>query len=263
MSWYTHWFTDDMYIELYAHRDATEARLAIDLFEKVTSLQPETTSALPTPAAPVTGTQSSFTGPLLDLACGSGRHAFELARRGYTVIAADLSPTLLRVAAAKTQRYRHRVGLLRADMRRLPFTRSFSAVLQLFTAFGYFRRDAENEAVINGVRACLPSGAWYMLDFLNAEAVADMIVPYSETQTSSGTVIQERSIRDGRVEKRIHIRENDQEREFTESVRLFTCDDFARMFTRNAFQLAEVYGNYDGAAYETDSPRCLMFAKAI
>lgn len=262
MSWYTHWFTDDMYIELYAHRDATEARQAIDLFEEVTSLQPEQTRAPQSCTASITGAPSSGTGPLLDLACGNGRHAVELASRGHTVIAADLSPTLLRVAADKTQRYRHRIGLLRTDMRRLPFTHSFSAVLQLFTAFGYFRRDAENEAVINGVRSCLPTGGWYMLDFLNAEAVTDTIVPLTETQTSRGTVTQKRTIRDGRVEKRICIREDDQEREFTESVRLFTYDDFDRMFTRNAFELAEVYGNYDGAPYETDSPRCLMFARA-
>ena len=83
MSWYQHWFADPLYMELYAHRDAAEARQAVDLFEQVTGLHhPKSADA-----------------PLLDLACGTGRHAFELARRGFRVVAADLSPTLLAAAA--------------------------------------------------------------------------------------------------------------------------------------------------------------------
>ena len=39
MSWYQHWFADALYMELYAHRDAAEARQAIDLFERVTGLR--------------------------------------------------------------------------------------------------------------------------------------------------------------------------------------------------------------------------------
>ncbi len=246
MSWYKHWFADDLYTELYAHRDAGEARMAVDLFERVTSLQPNTIQAE----------------PLLDLACGTGRHAFELARRGYAVAAADLSPTLLLTAARMTQRYRSRLWLIRADMRRLPFTRRFRAVLQLFTAFGYFPDDETNEAVITGVRDVLEPDGWYMLDFLNAAGTASTLLPRTELETPTGRIVQERWIRDGRVEKRISVSGSDRERTFTESVRLFTLEDFTAMFDRNAFKLADVRGNYDGAPYDTSSPRCIMFARA-
>ncbi len=249
MSWYKHWFADELYMELYAHRDAAEARQAIDLFERVTGMTPEN--------------GHSFPAPLLDLACGTGRHAFELARRGYAVAAADLSPTLLTAAARKTQRYRDRLWLLRADMRRLPFRARFVAVLQLFTAFGYFRTDAANEAVIAGVRAVLRPKGWYMLDFLNAAAVESTLEAHTEHSSPRGLVMQERSIRDGRVEKRIRIRENGDETEFTESVRLFTLADFESMFARSGFTLDDVRGSYDGAPYELSSPRCIMFARAV
>jgi SAM-dependent methyltransferase len=262
MSWYSQWFTDEMYLELYAHRDAAEARQAIDLFEQASGLRGGDAPA--TTRHPLSAEETPWmnTAPLLDLACGTGRHAFELARRGYAVIAADLSPTLLAAAARKTRRYHRRISLLRADMRRLPFSPAFSAVLQLFTAFGYFQRDEENEAVIAGVRHCLPAGGWYMLDFLNAESVADSLIPFTKTALPGGHVIQERSIHDNRVVKHIRIHENGREREFVESVRLFDIDDFAGMFSRNGFKLMEVYGDYDGTAFAAASPRCIMFAVA-
>ena len=244
MSWYTHWFADELYMELYAHRDAAEARQAVDLFERITGLRPD-------PAA-----------PLLDLACGTSRHAFELARRDFHVAAADLSPTLLAAAARKTQRYAGRLSLVRADMRRLPFARHFAAVLQLFTAFGYFRTDAANEAVIAGVSAVLRPGGWYMLDFLNADSVIRHLEPRSEAETPLGHIVQERCIRDGRVEKRILVRRNGDEREFHESVRLFGLKDFEGMFARTGFRLEDVRGDYDGAAYAPSSPRCILFARS-
>jgi SAM-dependent methyltransferase len=244
MSWYKRWFADELYMELYAHRDAGEARQAIDLFERA--------------AAPVHGLRC------LDLACGTGRHAFELARRGATVLAADLSPMLLAAARRKTQRYAGRLQLLRADMRRLPVaSASLDAVLQLFTAFGCFHDDAENARVIGGVRRCLRNGGLYLLDYLNAPQVRAALVPESAQTVNGVRVLQERRLTATRVEKRIRIRHGDGERVFEESVRLFTLDEFRRMFRENGFVLDHVAGDYDGAAFDDASPRCLMFARAV
>jgi SAM-dependent methyltransferase len=243
MSWFKHWFADELYMLLYAHRDADEARQAIDLFQRSTSLSPES-------------------GPLLDLACGTGRHAFELARRGYRVIAADLSPTLLANAQRKTRRFTSTLHLVRADMRHLPLSGSVAGVLQLFTAFGYFATDAENISVLRQVRSSLTDRGWYMLDFLNAAEVQRSIQPYSVTEIDGATIEQERRIENGRVEKRILIRSSGREREFRESVRLFTLEDFRCMFEQCGLMLERVFGDYSGGPHSETSPRCIMFARA-
>lgn len=245
MSWYRNWFADELYMDLYAHRDGSEARQAVDLFDRIVG-------------------NSASSRRVLDLACGSGRHTFELARRGHRVAAVDLSPTLLAAARRKTRRHVERVALVRSDMRRLPFcSGSFGAVLQLFTAFGYFRSDEENAAVIGQVRNALVSGGWYMLDFLNSTQLRAQLVPESEQCIGDTHVMQERRISDDRVEKRIHIVRDGRERIFRESVRLFTLDDFRRMFQQHRFSLKHVFGDYNGAAFEESSPRCLMFARAV
>lgn len=261
MSWYKHWFADELYMELYAHRDAGEARQAVDLFEQVTGLRADDAGPRAANERTTAGVPGLASAPLLDLACGTGRHAFELARRGHRVIAADLSPTLLAAAARKTQRYAGRLSLVRADMRHLPFRGAFAAVLQLFTAFGYFHDDAANEAVLAGVRAVLRPGGWHMLDFLNADALPRTLAPRSEQSSPQGRIVQERRIRDGRVEKRIRVFHDCGEREFTESVRLYTADDLGAMYRRTGFTVAELRGDYDGAPFTADSPRCIVFAR--
>ena len=244
MSWYKHWFADELYMELYAHRDSAEARQVVDLFVHH--------CRVPTDGDPV-----------LDLACGTGRHAFELARRGYRVLAADLSPTLLAAARRKTRKYDAHLQFLRADMRMLPFRQGrLAAVLQLFTAFGYFERDDENAAVIRRTAAALRPGGWYMLDYLNAGHVRRTLHTRSEQTMGSSTVVQERRLTDTRVEKRITLLGERQTRVFTESVRLFTLDDFRSMFGAAGLTLEIVLGDYDGSPLAEDSPRCIMLARA-
>ncbi len=84
--WYERWFAHEDYLLIYSHRDEQEAERAIDLILRAVNAQPGW----------------SF----LDLACGNGRHALALARRGYHVTGVDLSSGLLdkaREAASRAE----------------------------------------------------------------------------------------------------------------------------------------------------------------
>ena len=243
MSWYQRWFADELYLELYSHRDAGEARQVVDLFLKETAVPERAT--------------------ILDLACGTGRHAFEFARRGHHVVAADLSATLLAVAQRKTQRYSGLLSLVRADMRRIPFQGCFDAVAQLFTAFGYFPSDEENAAVIDGVARALRPGGRYMLDFLNAAEVIAGLRPFSEDEVPGGRARQERRIENGRIVKDITIEQDGQRKQFQESVRLFTRGELEGLFARNGFRVDAVFGSYSGDAFRDNSPRCILLATKL
>ncbi len=95
MTWYQEWFGEE-YLELYAHRDEEEARQQVAFFHRVCG---------------------SLEGPVLDLACGMGRHVQELQTLGYRTVGCDLSFILLRTGI----REYGPMALARADMRRLPF----------------------------------------------------------------------------------------------------------------------------------------------
>ena len=62
-------------------------------------------------------------GRLLDLACGTGRHAVEFARQGWDVTGVDYSDDLLDEARGNAERAGVHVRLLAQDMRELRLER--------------------------------------------------------------------------------------------------------------------------------------------
>ncbi len=239
--WFASWFASPLYLDLYRHRDDQEAEDAIRLFRDVTGLG--------------SGTR------ILDLACGSGRHLLPLVRGGAWGVGADLSPTLLAEAKRRLDDEGRAVSLVRMDMRRMPFGACFDGVAQLFTAFGYFSTDAENERVLSEVGGILKPGGWYMLDFLNAELVRATLQARDEAVLGDRTVIQERAILNGRVEKRIIVRGPEGEQVFHESVRLFSRGELEGMLRRQGFALRGCRGDYSGVEWSEHAPRCILFAQ--
>src|SRR5436309_7761764 len=94
---------------------------------------------------------------VLDLACGVGRHAIGMARRGYRVTGVDFNPRYLEIGAAEARGNGVEVRWLTLDMRELPFEREFAGVYSFFTSFGYFS-DQDNENVLIRIAASLVPG---------------------------------------------------------------------------------------------------------
>jgi len=100
---------------------------------------------------------------LLEIGCGLGRHASELVRRGYAVVAIDEQP----VAVAAARRQTPAAEVLRLDMRQLPtLSGPFDACLILWHAFGYFDAAA-NERVIADIASLLRPGGRLIIELFN------------------------------------------------------------------------------------------------
>ena len=83
MTWYKEWFNSDNYLKVYSHRDETEAERLVDLI--------------------VNNINSVSGSKVLDMACGSGRHAIIFASKGYQVTAIDLSKNIIVNPEANTK----------------------------------------------------------------------------------------------------------------------------------------------------------------
>ena len=83
---------------------------------------------------------------ILDLACGPGPHAVELASRGYSVVGYDLSLAMLARAADEAQERGQKLNFLQGDMREMAFEETFDGVYCWSTSFGYFD-DEKNQLV--------------------------------------------------------------------------------------------------------------------
>ena len=243
--WFEEWFNTDLYRQIYSHRDLEEAEACIDLILRSVELP----SGSEAPKA-------------LDLACGPGRHAIAMAWRGLDVTAVDLAENLLEHARQEAKRANVSVEFLRYDMREIPFVDKFHLAVQLFTSFGYFETDEEDLKVLGNVRRALHPGGHYALDLINAENLRATLVPRSEREIGSSLILEQRSIRDGRVIKDITVRSGDEVRTFQESVRLYSPEEIAHLLIVSGLTPIHWFGDYHGSDFEPElSKRMLVICR--
>ena len=129
---------------------------------------------------------------VLDLACGRGRIAIPLARRGCRVTGLDLSPRSLELARHGAATAGVDLELIHADMRDLDAAEKYEVVLNLFSSFGYFVDEADDERVVAAVsRALVPDGTFF-IDTINPLALARILTPVEIEEFADGTLLLER-----------------------------------------------------------------------
>jgi ubiquinone/menaquinone biosynthesis C-methylase UbiE len=106
---------------------------------------------------------------IIDVGCGTGRHAVSLAARGYeSITGVDLSPSMLEAAKESAARKNVRVNFILGDARHLPFENDFDAALCLCEgAFGLLEDDAENYKILRAVHRSLRKNGVFILTTLN------------------------------------------------------------------------------------------------
>jgi ubiquinone/menaquinone biosynthesis C-methylase UbiE len=109
---------------------------------------------------------------LIELACGTGRHAQELAAAGYRVTATDISPDMLAVAQRRPNSGRAPLEFVEADMRTVPLgDATFDGAVSFFDSIGYLQtNDAIVETFRNTRRLLRPNGVM-MFEFWHAAAM--------------------------------------------------------------------------------------------
>ncbi|HKA35394.1 MAG TPA: methyltransferase domain-containing protein [Thermoanaerobaculia bacterium] len=238
MSWWESWFGEE-YLELYPHHDLASARREAAF--ALARLGPD----------PM---------PILDLACGAGRHSLRFAEKGFVPVGLDYSAPLLELAHARAGALR----LVRGDMRALPFDDgAFRSVVNFFTSFGYFLRDADNMAVVKEIERVLAPGGRFLCDTFGRDHVVSRLVP----EESRSTPEREYRIRrwwneeTRRVEKEIEVRRGGSTMTFRESVRAYTAEELCRMFRQARLTVEQTWGDFEGGPPGSDAPRLIVLAR--
>lgn len=242
--WYELSFGED-YLLVYKHRDAQGAKHEVRQMISWLGLPPGA--------------------KVLDLCCGMGRHSMALAEAGYEVTGVDLSEVLLR--EAKRNDPEGQVTWHKADMRELPLTGGFDAVVNLFTSFGYFKRDEEQVKVLREVARMLKPEGRFIIDFLNPAYTAAQLVPYSERVDDGQLIAERRRIEDGYVMKNITITaaggaetggQSGEPRHYLERIKLYSLMDFTAMLEAAGLLPEKVHGDYDEEAYHPETSRRMI-----
>jgi SAM-dependent methyltransferase len=181
---------------------------------------------------------------ILDVACGYGRHAFELVQRGYNVTGLDLSLPLLLRAAEESKRLSLPVKFVHGDMREMEFEQQFDGAYSMLTSFGYFDEDT-NLRVAERIGRALKPGARFLLDIVNRDYVVSDL-PVRVWWEGTGCVVLEEvdfNFHTSRiVTHRSIVFEDGRQLEQEMSVRAYSLHEIGRLLRQAGFRVIDVSG---------------------
>ena len=236
--WYASWFDTPFYHILYKDRDYGEAQLFMD----------NLTSYLNLPEG----------AKVLDLACGKGRHSIYLNTLGYDVTGADLSENSI----AYAKQFENDTLHFKVHDMCKPIGKTFDAVFNLFTSFGYFENDDANLQTIKAIKADLNPTGFGVIDFMNSENVIENLVEEDSKIIEGITFHQKRNVVDDYIIKTINFTHENKDYEFKERVKAFSLYDFESLFAKAGVYLLDVFGDYQLNSFRNNtSERLVMIFK--
>jgi SAM-dependent methyltransferase len=217
--------------------------------------------------------------PIFDLACGFGRHAIALARRGYSPIqAVDYTKRFIEMARVRSAAagLGSDIDFEIGDGRNLTHfpANYYPTVTMLGNSFGYWS-DAENERILRQVYARLRKGGVFIFDVSDKDYVVRTLKPYQEfiVETPSfGQVLDKRwrswNAHTQRIEcRKDHIRLGLQGEELElllstpYFIRLYDRTEISDILLRCGFE--RVCVQYEQQIFDTDSGRPGLMSKRV
>ena len=240
--WFKDWFNTEEYLDVYKHRNEADAQQHIELI--------------------LNNIPVKQNADVLDMACGAGRHAIILSRKGFNITAVDLSENLLSVARQISKTENLKINFVHSDIRDFTTNIKFQLVLNLFTSFGYFETDEENFAVLKKAYNFLDDKGYFVLDYFNSEYLKNNLIESSKDNVNGEEIIQERKIEKSRIVKNINIIRNGESQQFEESVRMYSKDELTIVLNKIGFDIYKTFGDFFGNEFnQLKSPRLILICK--
>jgi len=182
---------------------------------------------------------------VLDVGCGMGRQAVELARRGYSVLGLDYSPSMLSRAADLARDLPVKPEFVQGDMAAMEFEGRFDAAYCVGTSFGYFD-DERNLDVVRRIHRALKPHGTFLLEVLNRDH-AIQSQPAMSWYEGEGCLCMEETafnyITSRLNVKRTMIFDDGRQRELEYGVRLFSLHELGQVLHQTGFRVVEVSGH--------------------
>ena len=210
--------------------------------------------------------------PVLELACGSGAYLVPLSEKGVSIVGVDISVEMLDRAKEKAAARNLSIDVRKGDMRNFELNQKFPLILLLGNSFQHLLTHSDIEKCFSAVRKHLTPNGRFIVEVFNPSLQIltrkpDENVLDSEYETQSGKTIltgkvdYDAATQINRIIWNYHNRTTNQTKEFAFTMRQFFPQEFNYLFACNGFQIERKFGDRDGSAFESTSPRQIVIAK--
>ena len=203
---------------------------------------------------------------VLDLCCGQGRHAVQLAKRGFKVTGLDLNPDYVQLAQQAAITSNVSIETVAADMREIPFHNKFDAIVNMYSSFGYLESEAEDLKVLQSAAEALKSGGMLLLDMLNREWAIDNYIQNDWHIGADRTLYVERRDLD-LATSRMHVHfivvdpKGGRRESIGHNIRLYTLTEMTRLLEGVGFHVTAVFGGFERDVYSIGTRRMIVIAR--
>lgn len=243
MEWWQGFFDEEMCKILFTDRMLEQAKKECDFIEDVLDIPKGS--------------------KILDVGCGIGRHAVELAKRGYEVVGLDYSSIFLRKGKSYAEKEGANVKFVEGDMRSLSFNEEFDAVINMFTSFGYFAEEKEHLKVLKGIAHTLRPEGKFLLDTINRDYLIRHFRRKDWSKIDDIFVLEERKLdlEHNRINGKWIFIQGERRREYFHSLRIFTLGELISLLNEVGLNFISHYGNYEKELCSYDSDKIIILAE--
>jgi SAM-dependent methyltransferase len=202
---------------------------------------------------------------ILDLCCGPGRYATELAKMGFEVVGIDINEDYVALAQKIAEQERVSPEIIVGDMRELAYVDRFDAVINVGTSFGFFETDAENQLVVESLARALKPGGRFLLEMGNRDYLLKNFEAANSRENPDGSVTQVQRIFDyerSRINTTFRRSSNGELVEaWAHSWRAYTLAEVASLLSHADLELVDTFGGWQSEPYNVDAPRMVAISK--
>ena len=194
--------------------------------------------------------QPSAGAHILDWCGGYGRHAIELARRGFRVTLLDYTPLHLDEAREYAKRHEIRLSLVQADFRSTPKEIQADYAINLFSSgIGYFGEEEDVKA-LRSLYESLKSEARIIIETMNLNWLFRNFQPRSWRVSDDNTLylLEERGLNfaTGKLEcQNIVLGLDGKRHEFHTTHFVYSAEDLCRILAFSGFKALKIFGGLD------------------
>ena len=200
---------------------------------------------------------------VLDLCSGPGRHAVELARRGYAVTGVDRSLFLMERARERAAAAGVAVEWVQADMREFERPESFDLAINMFSSIGYFENDRENSRPLQMLHRNLAPGGAALIELIAKEQLAKVLTNTSSAEYPDGSILVQRHwVQDNwqRIRNQWILIRDETAQYFTFDHQLYSGVELRDRLLAVGFRDVRLYGNLQGDAMGPQTTRLVAVA---